>query len=294
MVQTFTWIDPAGGHTDLVVSWDMNGRYMPPVSFLTDKLPGRDGDVLRHTRLEPRTVVLPINVLATCVTGTSSLAQVQTSLSDLVYAMLPTRGDGTLRVTNANGQQRDLTCRYAGGLEMPEKFGGTSSIKYQKATVSFIAHDPYWTSTSTTVIDFLSADAVNFFPFFPLHLSTSQIVASEFVPNPGTVESWPVWTIYGPGTNIVLLNPNTGERMDFSNAGGLDIPASETVIINTTPGIKSVTRGSDGANLWQYLTDDSTLWPIPAGGTQVQLQMAGTTPGLSVMRLSFVSRFVSI
>jgi hypothetical protein len=294
MVQTFTWIDPTGGQTDLVVSWDMNGRYMPPISFLVDKLPGRNGEILRSVRHEARTVTLPVNLLATCVTGTSSLAMVQTALSDLVHAMDPTRGDGILRVMKADGQQRDLVCRYAGGLELPEKFGSTSSLRYQKATLSFIAHQPYWSATSTTIIDFPSAPAVDFFPFFPFHLSTSQIVVSQLVSNPGTIESWPVWTLYGPGSNILLINPTTGEKIDFSNAGGLSIPASETIIINTAPGIKSVTRGSDGANLWQYLTDDSSLWSIPAGGTQVQLQMAGTTPGESVMRLSFVARFVSV
>lgn len=294
MVQTFTWIDPVGGHTDLVVSWDMNGRWMPPVSFLADKLPGRSGDVLRHVRHEPRTVTIPINLLATCVTGTSSLADVQTRLGALVHAMDPVRGDGILRITKADGQQRDLTCRYAAGLELPEKFGSTSSLRYQKANLSFIAHDPYWSATSTTVIDFMSAAAENFFPFFPMHLSTSQIVVSETITNPGTVESWPVWTIYGPGTNIVLVNPATGEWMNFANNGGLEIPAGETVIINTTPNVKTVTRGSDNANLWSYLTADSSLWAIPAGGSQIQLQMAGTTPGESVMRLSFVPRFVSL
>jgi phage-related protein len=293
MVQTFQWIDPTGQTTDLVVSWDLNGRWMPPVSFITDKLPGRNGDVLRHTRLEPRVVTLPVNVSATCTTG-NPLADVQTSLSNLVYAMLPTRGDGKLRVTNANGQQFDLTCRYSGGLEMPEKFGQTSSRNYQKATLSFIANDPVWTSTSTTIIDYTSASAVPFFPFFPLHLSTSQIVVSTFVTNPGTMESWPIWTIYGPGSNILLVQQDTGEIMDFSNSGGLTIPLGESIIIDTTPGVKTVTLGSDGSNLWKYLTDNSSLWAIPAGGAQIQLQMAGTTPGNSVMRLSFVSRYVSI
>lgn len=294
MVQTFTWIDPAGGSTDLVVSWDMNGRYMPPVTFMADKLPGRNGEVLRHVRHEARTVTIPINLLATCVTGTSSLAAVQTALSDLVYAMDPTRGDGILRIMKADGQMRDLRCRYAAGLEIPEKFGSTSSLRYQKANLAFIAHDPYWTSTGATVIDYTAADAVNFFPFFPLHLSTSQIVVSTFVTNPGTMESWPVWTIHGPGTNVLLVNTDTGERTDFSNAGGMEIDASDSIIIDTSPGVKTVTRVSDGASMWKYLTDDSSLWSIPAGGAQIELQMAGTTSGTSVMRLSFVPRFVSL
>lgn len=293
MAQTFEWIDPAGVHTTLTATTDLNGRFMPAVSFMTDKLPGRDGEMFRRARMEARSIVIPIYVSVECTGTSASIAARHEAIRDLVWAMLPTRGTGTLRMTMPDGSQRDLNCHYTGGLELPEKWGSTQNANLQKATLTFIAHDPWWRDSGPTVLDFVASDAVDFFPFFPMHLSTSQIVTKLFVSNPGTIPSWPIWKIYGPGSVIKLINADTGQRLDFTNNGGLTLPAGEIINIDTSEGIKSVTRESDGANLFPYLTNDSELWPIPPGGFNLELQMAGTTSGASTAKLIFTPQYAS-
>lgn len=291
MVQTFEWIDPLGVHTALNATWDFDGRYMPPVEFVTDKNIGTPGETVRHVRHGARPHRMTVYLDRMC---DGSLAQLQQLTRDLVYAMDPTRGFGYIRTTRADGQQRDLKCMYASGLELPEKFGSTSTTRLQKATITFIAHDPYWTGTSPQVLAYQAAEGQNFFPFFPFHLSTSQIVTTAFIPNPGTQPSWPIWKIMGPGGTIILQNTDTGQWLNFANNGGLVLPAGEAVNVDTSFGVKSVTRESDGANLFSYLTNDSVLWPIPPGGANMMLMMTGVTPGQSTLQLTFTSRYTTV
>jgi len=293
MVQAFQWIDPDGGTTNMTISWDIDGRFMPPVTFVSDKLPTQDGESVRHVRFESRQLKIPGYLQANCASA-DPVADVYAQLVSLVTAMNPKRGAGTLRVTNAAGQQRDLKCYYTSGLELPEKFGSTVTRRIHKVDLTFTAFDPFWTSTTTTVIPFTANPAVGFFPFFPLRLTASEIIVSQFVTNPGTVESWPVWTINGPGSGILLSNLDTGQTMNFSNNGGLAITAGDSVIIDTRPGVKTITRTSTGENLWPYMTPESVMWPIPAGGAYVELQMAGVTTGVSVMQLSFSPKFLTV
>lgn len=292
MAQAFTWIDADGGSTDLNEYWDFDGRYMPPVDFITDKLPGRNGEVFRHVRHGARVVKLAMMITQDCALLPADL---QNQLRALVYAMDPTRGSGILRITNPGTDQREIECRYASGLELPEKLSSTSSKRAQRvSSLSLIAHEPYWRATGPTVIPFTAGSAINFFPFFPLHLTTSQIFTTTTIVNPGNVPSWPIWKITGPGSTIVLLNVNTGQKLDFSNAGGLTIPDGEVINIDTSEGIKSVTRESDGVNLFKYLSNDSELWPIPKGSTTLQLQMSGAIAGVSNLQLIYTPRYLTV
>jgi hypothetical protein len=293
MVQTFTWIDPDGAQTPLTISWDINGRFMPPVTFISDKLPNYDGDVPRHVRHEARLLKITGFLQAACQ-STDPIADVYAQLVHLVTAMNPKRGIGTLRVMNAAGQQRDLKCYYTSGLELPEQFGSSAARRVHKIDLVFTAFDPYWTGTSTTVLDFPSGAAVNFFPFFPLRLTTSQIVVSQLIVTDATVETWPIWKLFGPGGTIILTNLDTGEKTELTNGAGVTISTGDYIIIDTRPGIKTITRASDGANLWPFMTPDSTLWSIPPGGAYLELQMTGTSPGLSVLELTYVPRYLTI
>lgn len=292
MVQAFQWIDPDGVATNLTISWDIDGRFMPPVTYSNDKLPAYDGETVRHVRFEARPVKITGYLQANCVSA-DPIADVYAQLVSLVTAMNPKRGMGTLRVTNAAGQQRDLHCYYQSGLELPEKFGDTALRRAHKITLTLMAFDPYWYATGITQLTFNATPAVAFFPFFPLRLTSSQIVVSSFVTN-GGAEAWPVWTIYGPGSSILLSNLDTGEKIDLSNGTGLAIAGGDYIVIDTTPGVKTITRASTGENLWPYMTPDSTLWPIPANGAYVELQMGGTTTGVSVLKLTYTTRYLTV
>ena len=287
--QVFEWIDPNGNHTVLNTPWDYDGRFMPPVEYLSDKLPGRDGEFFRSVRHTPRTIKIPVYITAGCQYTSADL---RVSVRDLVNAMDPSNGIGTLRVTNPGGDQRELPCRYLSGLEFPEKFGSTSSLNLQKVTINLIAHQPYWQGINPTINDFTTGVPVLFFPIFPLRLASSQVFTSTTINNPGNKPSWPLWRIVGPGSVIKLSNLTTGQKLEFSNAGGLILGVGESIYIDTSEGIKTATR-NDNTNLFKYLSNDSTMWAIPPGDSSMELQMAGATIDSS-LRLEYTPTYLTV
>ena len=150
------------------------------------------------------------------------------------------------------------------------------------------ATDPYWYDTADIVNTYVSGGTPPaFFPFFPLRLSSSSVFASPVVVNDGDVEAWPVWTIVGPGSAIVLRNLTVGSVLSLPVTLGVD----EAVTIDTRPGVKTV-RNSSGLSLFGSLTWDSALAALVKGPNTLALEMSGATPASSIM-LSYRRRFLT-
>lgn len=282
MSEVVLWVDADGGSTTLEVEWDASGRFAPKTVFDEDVVPGQPGARFRAVRHELREFVLPIWMVA------DTEALLRTAMRDMVARMDPTRGPGVIRTTTPVGDQREIACFYGAGLEMAEKLGQSSGPTMQLAPVMFRAYDPYWSAVSTTVQDFTIGAMPSFFPFFPLRLTASEIAVDTTVTNSGDVDTWPVWTITGPGSGIVLRNLTTGKDLTPS---GITLAAGQTVIIDTRPGVKTVTR-DDGTNLWPYLSNTSALWPLRRGVNSVRLEMSASTSA-SALRLSYKPRYLS-
>lgn len=273
--EVIVWIDPDGASTTLDVEWDVEGRGTPPIEFIEDEIPGQAGGRLREARHGIRELTLPI-----WLTEPSETA-LRTTLRDLEFAMDPTRGDGKIRVTGPGGDQRELVCRYAEGLELDERLGSTAGPLAQKAVLVLRAWDPYWQAIADTVEGpFTISTAATFFPFFPLRLSSSEVFADITVDNDGDVLTWPVWTITGPGSSIIVRNLTTGKFTSVTDPD-VTLTAGEAVTIDTRPGRKAVTK-QDGTSLFPNLTEDSSLWLLQRGPNSVRLEMGGATAASSV------------
>ena len=96
----------------------------------------------------------------------------------------------------------------------------------------------------------------------------------------------------GPGSVIKLSNLTTGQKLEFSNAGGLILGVGESIYIDTSEGIKTATR-NDNTNLFKYLSNDSTMWAIPPGDSSMELQMAGATIDSS-LRLEYTPTYLTV
>ncbi|MFI9817570.1 phage distal tail protein [Saccharothrix variisporea] len=276
------WIDADGTATTLEVEWDATGRGMPPIRFEEDRVPERAGSRLRAVRHDTREMTLPL-----WITG-SSQSDLWTNLRALALKMDPTRGNGKIRVTSIAGDQREVTCRYAAGLELNERLGDTAGPLVQRAPVLFRVHDPYWYAVSDTTEPFTVGTTATFFPFFPLRLSSSEVYATGSITNPGDVETWPVWTITGPGSAIVLRNLTTGKSLSLSTTLG----AGESVVIDTREGVKTVTHSS-GANLFSSLSATSSLWPLARGVNAFQIEMSAATTA-SLVSLAYRPRYLMV
>jgi phage-related protein len=292
----FTWYDAAGSATALSglvetgqiegigVLDGVRGLEMPPYALISDEVPQQPGARFRNLKTLPREVDLPLFVRSTSEVGLRFL------LRTLRHALDPARGDGRLRVTAPDGSQRYLTCRYTGPWT-----GDLSADAYYVSALQFLATfqalDPYFYDPGPQVVTFaIGTTIVPFFPFFPLHLNASGVLGDITVSNTGDVEAHPLWTITGPGSNIILRNlsviPQAVLEVDTSLTTG------QQLIVDTRPGHKTVV-GPGGTNLYGAVNASSQLWSLPVGSNTLRVEVTGATVDTAV-RLEWTPRFLGI
>lgn len=283
MTESIFWVDSDDGVTELDCEWDATGRFAPPPVFEADGVPGQPGQRLRAVRHDVHEFAMKFWLYDT------TEAALRTSLRDIISKMDATRGIGRLRVIAPGGDSREIFCRVSSGLGLSEVLGEDAGIISQRISATFIAHDPYWYSVGDTAIVYTGNTEVStFFPFFPLRLSSSAVFVNDAsVNNPGDLEAWPVWTISGPGSNIVISNLTTTESLTLTTV----VTAGQSVTIDTRPGAKTVLN-DDGTSLFPLMSPTSSLFSLAKGDNHIQVSMDSTSTTSSI-RLAFRPRFFS-
>jgi hypothetical protein len=144
-------------------------------------------------------------------------------------------------------------------------------------------------NTTTTVLTSTTLyKSGSFFPFFPLTLLNSSLFASVTAQNDGDVDAWPIWTIEGPGSSILLRNQTTGKVLSLPS---VTLTAGQQVQIDTRPNRRSVTVL--GVNGFSSLSSDSNLWPLVSGANGISIEMGGTGAD-SRVTLRFTERYLGL
>jgi hypothetical protein len=289
MADKIIWVDPNGLEYDMSDQHmqidGMSGRYMPPIKFVEEEVPFQHGKRLREVKVDARDVDLPLYI-----EGENEM-ELKNKLRFLMKIMNPLKGDGRFKSISPDGSQRELTCRYSGGLDISEKKGNKIG-NLQIAILIFRAFDPFWYDSQTIVQTFRKNESPGlFFPILPLRVASSTVFADATIENNGDVETWPEWIITGPGENITLRNLTTGEVIELNHPDA-KLEAGETVVIRTTPippNEKTVTK-SDGSNWFYTLSDNSSLWSLKEGNNSIQLEMGNATDASSI-QLSYRPRY---
>ena len=279
------WIDPAGAVTPLQVEYDVRDVFAPPAEIQADVVPEQPGARFRSARHGPREFPLPLYVRH------DDPAVLHTTLRALVVAMDPTRGEGLLRVTTPVSDQRELNCRAVAGLGLSQTRGEQALPTHQRAPVMFRALDPYWYAIADSTSDYTTGAPTPWFPIFPLRLAASEVFVDTTITNLGDVETWPVWTITGPGHTIRMRNFTTGRDLAlYSGVGpGLVLAAGESATIDTRPGHKTITK-QDGTNLFAHIY--GALWPLAQGINSVRIEMS-TATSASAVHVSWRNRYLT-
>ena len=227
---------------------------------------GIDGETVDAIRAEANQPTVGLMLRA------DGVADFRAKARGLVRAMRPKAGPGTLTVANESGERRSLTCYCTAGLEGDESTDTVLPGAWWRLALKFYAPDPWWYGAEQTLSVGLAAGEP-FFPFFPLVLAPGS-VQGEFAVDLSEADAptYPVWTITGPGSALVLTNSTTGRvlEVDASLADG------ETMVIDTRPKRKSVRRG-DGSNLMGSVVGAPDLWPLIEDVNTVTAQLTGAT-----------------
>jgi len=294
MARRIWWEDASGvlhqlsDLPEFQVMYGRAGMHMPPISYVEDIYPFEAGGRLRAVKTDIRSFEIPVAIMGT--TGTE-LAQ---RLETLVGWMDPELGDGKIRVEQRDGSLREIVCRYQDGLQM-EHSVDNSGLLWQTVVISFRAWQPHWQDVTDTVVTATigtgSGQAFLGNPFLGLNLGYSQLFASLDINNTGRdpAETWPKFTVTGPGKEIAIRNITTGKVIQITHTLG----PGDTIEIDTAPGVKTIHKPDGNYNIWYLATGATELWKLIRGTNRVQFEMADAT-SVSSIAIRYRARYRSM
>lgn len=276
MAEQIIWTSPDGSTRDLtddgagyrVLGDGTSGLRSVAYDITASRYAGIDGSTVGSISAVPNEPTLGLLVRAV------DEDDLRRKIRGLVHAMRPKAGIGSLTVRNETGEARTLNCYCTDGLPGAESTDTILDGQWWRALLKFYAPDPWWTGAAQTV-DFGLGPPTTFFPIFPLVLSASTVQGEFTVDLSDTdAETFPIWTITGPGSGVVLTNETTGLSLSLDAA----LTAGQSMTVDTRPQMRSVRR-DDGVNLLPQLTPgtDPSLWPLVDGVNTVTAVLVGAT-----------------
>lgn len=239
----------------------MDGELAPGFGFQEKTGPLIPGSVVTAVYVTPRVLAWPVIIRDT------DREALLTRIRGILSILNPQLGDGQLLVTNGSNS-RVLFCRYRGGFSAINESQGITTTRQ---VIKFYAADPFWYAPSQTELTAQQNFApVNFFPVLPITLASDSMETSASLENDGDIPAYPVITILGPASNVVMTNTTTGKLIEIDTS----IAAGETITIDARPRTRSV-RDQDGDNRFSLLTADSSMWPMEIGTNQVEIEISG-------------------
>ncbi len=234
--------------------------------------PYQDGATLIYSRMEPRAVTLGLvykGVEEDIWTYREGLMKMLTGFKTL-----------WLDITLPGGAVRRLAVKYNEGLTLPRKADDLDG--FERDTVQFLAYDPLFFDPVPITWSFSGTGALNI---------------QETKAYTGTWASYPIITVTGPVTDLVIENETNDTILDFT---GYALEGGHTMTINLAYGYKTI-RLEDDTNLITELVAGSDLFnwrisPEPeaaGGGNALHITGTGATAATGI-DIEFYTRYIGI
>lgn len=278
----FTWYSPAG--TQIVFSGtsdtykllrSVSGLSNPPVTHITRQAPYQDGAKWIDARYEPREISFDIMVQG------PTREDVEYAKRVLSTALNALPGTGTLLITQEDGTAYVVYCA---GNNTPEYSSTVHGDTYQRATIEFIAHDPFIYAYPNSIAYFGAGTPVVFPYQFPWQFPSST--PKQVCENTGNVSSGVRIVISGEITNPSITRTYTdaeGATVTETLAFTLAMAAGEVLTITTGPGNKTISLkhddGSYDSNPFQYLNSGYSFWQMIPGENSVEVSSSSIAAG---------------
>lgn len=243
----------------IIVRPGLMGLGMPDYTFYTDQSPAYDGEVIRGVRANPKEVTIPVHVYG----------ENREACLDIFHALCedldPQRGQGELKIAEANGSYRTIGAYYASGLEGSDD-DDTWGRTWMSAAIVFRVPSPFWEGELYEISWSLAPESGLFYPILPLRVSDSQISGQVTAVNKGNVRAFPIWEATGPFSSFGAENVTYSKQFAINHAALL----GETAVVDCRQGIKSAYL--DGVtNLWEWMDINDDLWALEPGENVVAL-----------------------
>lgn len=269
MADSMMWMDPDGQ----VITFSEENGYTVMIgrrgflgagwSLKTQELAGIAGDELLGVRSESRSISITVVIMG------ATRAQLLQRQDALAYALDPMRGDSVITMIRSDGLQLSQIVRAEGQIDYQGRDDYSESLGV-RIPVRLRAMDPYWRGLDqVTTVEYAGGSGITWFPFPDLVLDPGGIMNDVMIQNPGNAIAWPVWSIYGPGTDIKIKNITTGKEFSFSSS--LVLQRGDCVVVDTRPGYKTAKKGT--LNCFPYLAGYPSLFPLKVGQNRVLISM---------------------
>lgn len=251
----------------------VTGYGITPVELVSRPDP-RGGVRLTGVRDLSRTLVWPVRIRGR--THMEFLAQWRAIAEAL--AKTKRQGPGLFRLIRPDGSAREVLCHYQGGMEGRPGGGWLDDT----AELSLLVPDGHWRDSQPVELEWKPGSTVDYFAPYP-SISAGDVLGQADVTNPGQVEAWPAWRLYGPATQFVATNNTRGQTFTMNH----DLAAGDYLDITTRPG--RVTDSAGGSVPGALVRPGSVLWRLDPGVND--LTFAVTGGGLATrLSLSFYAR----
>lgn len=259
-----------------------DGLGMSPLRRLVEQGPLQHGATDRGFRLQPRTIVLALKIVA------DSLEDLYDKRSQLLTIFAPSDTVNLQLRWTIGAVVRQIDCHCTELLYAnPTGFA-------QRIAVSLLCPDPTFynpTGEGATFVLGGGGTALTIPLAVPMVVGASTLDATVVVEHDGNWDSAPIVRITGPITDPVLTNETTGEVLDFT---GTTIAAGDWYEVDTRYGEKTVVD-SAGANVIADLTDDSDLatFHLQTGTNSLNVTGTAATEATSVS-VVYYERFLGV
>ena len=115
-----------------------------------------------------------------------------------------------------------------------------------------------------------ASDDVQAVPFFPIMLSASTIQGARTLDIQGDADTYPIWTVHGPGEDFEIINRTTGER--FFLEGEITSP----ITIDTRTEQLSA-EGLSNMELWARVPRELSTFPLKPGRNDISFVIVNAT-----------------
>lgn len=240
------WQRPDGGTIDLTdgvkynILQGVDGRFMPPFEFISDPVYTYPGEVVRSRKTKPREVKLPIVVM-----GATS-ADMRANLRSLTNSFGTMYDVGKLKVVTDDAKTFMLNCYFSGGMTLEESTNtGNSTFRIFDAT--FTAYDPYWFNPVENVASWWDPQGA--------------LTGDHIIYNNGDVDAWPIWSITGPLTDVLIRREGTPDVLSISYTLS---DYWHYIYVDTRPLNRSV-LANHVTNIFSSVNLGSELFPLAPG-----------------------------
>lgn len=280
-----TWVAPDGTEWPLTdtapdrgyfTTREIGGWGTVPVEYTLDPMP-RGGESVRYVKVSSARLVWPLNIYGD--THQEFLDRYRAVKRAFTQTAL--RGQaGTMIVYRPDGSARQISGFYEDG------FRGEPGENWLFANpvITLLCPDSFWQDVDTiTVTRSYAAGGASFLNPFPT-ISSSQVLGSTTVNNPGDVQAWPSWVINGPMTALTAVNNTTSQAFTLTYT----LLAGETITMTTD---RPTVRGPAGQNLVGSLNWPAAyLWGLATGDNDIDFSVGGASAGTAI-QMSFNPRY---